>query len=42
MVFEIDLMSVEQPGQYNKQIWTMSEDEKYALVVELREKGRNL
>lgn len=41
LIFEIDLISVEQPGQYNKQIWTMSEDEKYALVIELREKGNN-
>ena len=39
LIFEFDLISVEQPGEYSKQIWTMSAEEKQKLVEELREKG---
>ena len=39
LIFEFDLLSVEQPGEYSKQVWTMSTEEKRALSAELREKG---
>ena len=41
LIFEFDLLSVEQPGEYSKQIWTMTSDEKRLLVIELKEKGNN-
>ena len=41
LIFEFDLLSVEQPGQYSKQVWAMTPEEKQILVTELREKGNN-
>lgn len=41
LIFEFDLLSVEQSGEYSKQVWAMTTEEKYRLVTELREKGNN-
>lgn len=41
LIFEFDLLSVQQPGNYKKEIWTMSVDEKKVYAQEQREKGNN-
>ncbi|XP_022920271.1 AH receptor-interacting protein [Onthophagus taurus] len=41
LIFTIDLVDVQQPDSYNKEIWQMSEDERIKLVPELKEKGND-
>jgi len=41
LIFEFDLLSVEQPGDYKKEIWTMSVEEKKVYAAEQKLKGNN-
>lgn len=40
--FIIELLKVEEPGGYKKDVWAMTEEEKIAEVAELRERGNGL
>jgi len=40
--FTIDLFSIEQPEEYEKERWQMSDDEKLKAATILREKGNSL
>jgi len=42
MDFIFELIRVELPGQYEKDSWAMTEDEKIKLVPELKEQGNEL
>lgn len=39
LIFEFDMLTVQQPGEYKKEVWTMNDEEKYSTVADLREKG---
>ena len=36
------MLKVEEPGEYEKDTWTMTDEEKYALVPKLKEEGNRL
>lgn len=42
LAFEIELLGVEQPGEYKKDSWAMSKDEKATAVPVLKEEGNAL
>ena len=42
LAFELELLRVDQPGEYKKESWAMSVDEKDKAVVRLREEGNVL
>ena len=42
LVFEIELLSVENEGSYEKGIWSMNSDEKRDLIPKLKEQGNEL
>ncbi len=39
LVFEISLISVEQPGTYEQELWTMTPEERYKKIPVLKELG---
>jgi len=42
LVFELELLQVEQPGNYKKDSWAMTDDEKSDIVSRLKEEGNTL
>ena len=42
LCFELELLAVEQPGQYKQEHWAMSDAEKGAAIPTLREEGNSL
>ena len=42
LVFEIELLSVDSEGSYEKEIWSMTEDEKQNAIQRLKEQGNGL
>eukprot|EP00795_Rhopilema_esculentum_P015785 gene15785-7084_t len=42
LVFEISLISVEQPGAYEEEVWALKPEEKLQRIPEWREKGNRL
>lgn len=42
LAFEIELLKVEAPGQYEQDVWAMKSDEKEKLVPILKEEGNTL
>jgi AH receptor-interacting protein len=42
IVFEIELLSVDSEGSYEKEIWSMTEDEMRTAIHRLKEKGNEL
>lgn len=42
LIFELELLKVEQPGEYKKEHWAMTEDEKKEAIPKLKEEGNTL
>lgn len=42
LIFEIELLKYEKPGEYQKETWQMDADEKLTNVPELKEIGNQL
>lgn len=42
LIFELELLKVEQPGEYKKEHWAMTEDEKKDAIPKLKEEGNAL
>lgn len=42
LAFELELLKVDQPGEYKKDSWAMSVEEKEGAVARLREEGNSL
>lgn len=42
LAFELELLKVDQPGEYKKESWAMSVQEKEVAVTRLREEGNSL
>ena len=42
LMFELELLQVDQPGEYKKEHWAMTEAEKYSAIPKLKEDGNAL
>ena len=42
LVFELELLKIDQPGEYKKESWAMSAEEKEEAIVRLKEEGNAL
>lgn len=42
LIFEIELLSVEKPGDYKKETWQMDSGEKLDIIPQLKEEGNQL
>ena len=42
LAFELELLKIDQPGEYKKESWAMSVEEKEEAIVRLREEGNLL